>query len=108
MVVRAVCTDATPEQQAAVAADILRKNPSGSDWGAGLAGRENAQALLKGLGTPSTPGAPSAAGGVNAGTPAAPPGRYAQRSTPNTVKARPPAPILTVRCCPIPRNSRVT
>lgn len=41
---------ATPEQQAQVAADIIRKNPSGSDWGAGLSGRENAQALLKALG----------------------------------------------------------
>jgi len=39
-----------------VAADIIRKNPSGSDWGAGMSGRENASALLQGLGgPPSTP-----------------------------------------------------
>jgi hypothetical protein len=48
--------NSTPEQQAAVAADILRKNPSGSDWGAGMTGRENAQALMKGLSSPATAG----------------------------------------------------
>ncbi|WP_254427629.1 transglycosylase family protein [Mycolicibacterium conceptionense] len=42
---------ATPQQQAAIAARILQRNPSGSDWGAGLAGRENAQDLLSGLTT---------------------------------------------------------
>jgi hypothetical protein len=42
--------NSTPEQQAQVAADIIRKNPSGSDWGAGLSGRENAQSLAQGLG----------------------------------------------------------
>jgi hypothetical protein len=40
---------ATPQQQAIVAARILRSNPSGSDWGAGLSGRENAGALLAGI-----------------------------------------------------------
>lgn len=40
---------ATPQQQAQVAARILQGNPSGSDWGAGLPGRENAQALLQGI-----------------------------------------------------------
>lgn len=44
---------ATPQQQAAVAARILQKNPSGSDWGAGMAGRENAQQLLQGLQAPA-------------------------------------------------------
>lgn len=41
--------NSTPEQQAQVAADIIRKNPSGSDWGAGMSGRENASALSSGL-----------------------------------------------------------
>ena len=40
---------ATPQQQAIIAARILQGNPSGSDWGAGLPGRENAEALLAGL-----------------------------------------------------------
>ncbi|WP_104151030.1 transglycosylase family protein, partial [Mycobacterium intracellulare] len=40
---------ATPQQQAQIAARILQSNPSGSDWGAGLPGRENAAALLQGL-----------------------------------------------------------
>ncbi|ORA07765.1 transglycosylase family protein [Mycobacterium arosiense] len=40
---------ATPQQQAQVAARILQGNPSGSDWGAGLPGRENAAALLQGI-----------------------------------------------------------
>lgn len=43
--------NSTPEQQAQVAADILRKNPSGSDWGAGLSGREDASALRRALGS---------------------------------------------------------
>ncbi|MDV6978190.1 transglycosylase family protein [Mycobacterium intracellulare] len=40
---------ATPQQQAQIAARILQSNPSGSDWGAGLPGRENPQALLQGI-----------------------------------------------------------
>lgn len=40
---------ATPQQQAQVAASILQGNPSGSDWGAGLPGRESPQALLQGI-----------------------------------------------------------
>ncbi|WP_104150835.1 transglycosylase family protein, partial [Mycobacterium intracellulare] len=40
---------ATPQQQAQIAAKILQGNPSGSDWGAGLPGRENAAALLAGI-----------------------------------------------------------
>lgn len=40
---------ATPQQQAIVAARILQANPSGSDWGAGLPGREDPKALLAGL-----------------------------------------------------------
>lgn len=40
---------ATPQQQAQIAARILQSNPSGSDWGAGLPGRESAKALLQGL-----------------------------------------------------------
>lgn len=40
---------ATPQQQAIIAARILKANPSGSDWGAGLPGRETAAALLSGL-----------------------------------------------------------
>lgn len=40
---------ATPQQQALVAARIFTRNPSGSDWGAGLAGRENAAELAAGL-----------------------------------------------------------
>ena len=50
--------EATPQQQAIVAARILQANPSGSDWGAGLPGRENASALLAGL-TGASPGGPS-------------------------------------------------
>lgn len=48
---------ATPQQQAIVAARIFTRNPSGSDWGAGLPGRENASQLAAGLvpvaGTPA-------------------------------------------------------
>lgn len=44
---------ASPQQQASIAARILQGDPSGSDWGAGLRGRESASALLNGLG-PST------------------------------------------------------
>ncbi|WP_136244401.1 transglycosylase family protein [Mycobacterium intracellulare] len=40
---------ATPQQQGQIAARILQSNPSGSDWGAGLPGRENAAALLQGI-----------------------------------------------------------
>lgn len=40
---------ATPQQQALVAARIFTANPTGSDWGAGLAGRENAAELAAGL-----------------------------------------------------------
>jgi hypothetical protein len=47
--------EASPQEQAVVAARILHRNPSGSDWGAGLPGRENAAALLSGL--TGTPGA---------------------------------------------------
>jgi phage-related minor tail protein len=46
---------ATPQEQAIVAARILNRNPSGSDWGAGLPGRENAAALLAGLTTSTAP-----------------------------------------------------
>jgi hypothetical protein len=41
---------ASPSQQAEIAANIFRANPSGSDWGAGLSGRESASALSAGLG----------------------------------------------------------
>lgn len=44
--------DSTPEQQAEVAGNIIRSNPSGSDWGAGLPGREDAAALSSGLSQP--------------------------------------------------------
>ncbi|AYD86284.1 lysin A [Mycobacterium phage Flare16] len=40
---------ATPHQQAIVAARIFLRNPSGSDWGAGLPGREDAKQLAAGL-----------------------------------------------------------
>jgi hypothetical protein len=40
---------ATPQQQAIVAARIFTRNPSGSDWGAGLPGREDAKQLAAGL-----------------------------------------------------------
>lgn len=40
---------ASPQQQAIVAARIFTANPSGSDWGAGLPGRENANELAAGL-----------------------------------------------------------
>jgi hypothetical protein len=40
---------ATPQQQAIVAARIFTANPSGSDWGAGLPGREDATQLAAGL-----------------------------------------------------------
>ncbi|WP_244275073.1 phage tail tape measure protein [Mycobacterium europaeum] len=57
--------DSTPEQQAIIAARILQGNPSGSDWGAGMAGRESAQALLAGL-TPERPTGPKRPDGVAA------------------------------------------
>ncbi|AYD87040.1 lysin A [Mycobacterium phage NicoleTera] len=40
---------ATPHQQAIVAARIITRNPSGSDWGAGLPGREDPKQLVAGL-----------------------------------------------------------
>ena len=40
---------ATPQQQAIVAARIFTRNPTGSDWGAGLPGREDAKQLADGL-----------------------------------------------------------
>ncbi|ASJ79714.1 endolysin [Mycobacterium phage Heffalump] len=40
---------ATPQQQAIVAARIFIRNPSGSDWGAGIPGREDAKQLAAGL-----------------------------------------------------------
>jgi hypothetical protein len=40
---------ATPQQQAIVAARIFTRNPSGSDWGAGRPGREDASQLAAGL-----------------------------------------------------------
>lgn len=40
---------ATPQQQAIIAARIFTRNPSGSDWGAGLPGREDAGQLAAGL-----------------------------------------------------------
>ncbi len=40
---------ATAEQQAEIAEAIFRKNPSGSDWGAGLSGREDPAALQRAL-----------------------------------------------------------
>lgn len=70
---------ATAQQQAEIAARILQKNPTGSDWGAGLAGRENASKLLAGLidnavGKNAAP--PPPAGNAD-GTPASPSGaRY--------------------------------
>jgi glutaredoxin-like protein NrdH len=53
---------ATPQQQAEVAERIFRKNPSGSDWGAGMAGREDAGALGAGLGGANSPSASQAPG----------------------------------------------
>lgn len=41
---------ASPLQQAEVAGQLFRNNPSGSDWGAGLPGRESPGGLMKGLG----------------------------------------------------------
>lgn len=40
---------ATPQQQAIIAARIFSRNPSGSDWGAGLLGREDPRELAAGL-----------------------------------------------------------
>ena len=54
---------ASPQQQADIAANILRANPSGSDWGAGLAGRESAAALMAGL----TSGSSGRSAGGNSG-----------------------------------------
>lgn len=42
--------NATPQQQAEIAMNLIKSNPSGSDWGAGLAGREDAGALLRAVG----------------------------------------------------------
>lgn len=41
--------EATPQQQALIAARILMSNPSGGDWGAGMSGRESASGLMAGL-----------------------------------------------------------
>jgi len=46
---------ATPQQQAIVAARIFTRNPSGSDWGAGLPGREDPKQLAAGLVPLTTP-----------------------------------------------------
>lgn len=46
---------ATPQQQAIVAARIFSRNPSGSDWGAGLSGREDPKQLAAGLVPLTTP-----------------------------------------------------
>jgi Transglycosylase-like domain len=48
---------ATPEQQFQIAQAIFRDNPSGSDWGAGLPGRESAAGLAGGFlgGSSGTP-----------------------------------------------------
>jgi hypothetical protein len=43
---------ASPQDQAIIAAKIFSANPTGSDWGAGLPGRENAQALAAGISGP--------------------------------------------------------
>lgn len=48
--------NSTPQQQAAIAARILHGNPSGGDWGAGMPGRENAEALRAGLTAPKPSG----------------------------------------------------
>lgn len=54
--------EATPEEQAVIAARIITTNPSGSDWGANLPGRENAAELLKGvITTGEQPAAPPGA-----------------------------------------------
>ncbi|WP_081291131.1 transglycosylase family protein [Mycobacterium asiaticum] len=45
---------ATPQQQAIVAARIFTRNPSGSDWGAGLPGREDPKQLAAGLAPTTT------------------------------------------------------
>ena len=58
---------ASPQDQAIVAARIFNKNPSGSDWGAGLPGRENATALAAGLG--NSGGFTALSGGVGPGSP---------------------------------------
>lgn len=52
---------ATPQQQAIVAARIFTRNPSGSDWGAGLPGREDARQLAAGL-VPTTDAPPPTQG----------------------------------------------
>ncbi len=49
---------ASVQEQAAVAARILRGNPTGSDWGAGLPGRESAEELMAGLTGAPPAGAP--------------------------------------------------
>ena len=46
---------AAPQQQALVAARIFTRNPSGSDWGAGLPGREDPAQLAAGLVPTTTP-----------------------------------------------------
>jgi hypothetical protein len=61
---------ATPEQQGQIAAAILRANPSGSDWGAGLPGRENAGSLLSALGYATGGGISGAGSGKSDSIPA--------------------------------------
>ena len=55
---------ATPQQQAEVARNIFTKNPSGSDWGAGISGREDASALANGLVSAPPPEAATPAPGT--------------------------------------------
>jgi hypothetical protein len=57
---------ASPQQQAIVAARILKANPSGSDWGAGLNGREDPSALLAGISGPPMHAGGDVAGGGDA------------------------------------------
>lgn len=75
---------ATPQQQAIIAARIFKRNPSGSDWGAGLPGRENASALAAGLGTSWDNGSGAATAPVSSAYPSDT--SYVQTGDPTTDK----------------------
>lgn len=79
-----IAGQATPQQQAIVAARIFEKS-GGQPWGAGLPGRENEDALRAGL-VSSAPSAPPA----TPGTPSTTPGATDDSSSTSTSRGKPP------------------
>ncbi|MGW8935980.1 phage tail tape measure protein [Gordonia terrae] len=79
-----IAGQATPQQQAIVAARIFEKS-GGQPWGAGLPGRENEDALRAGL-VSSAPSAPTAMPGA----PSTTPGATDDSSSTSTSRGKPP------------------